>query len=56
MLLLLASAIAAQTSGGQTATSNPLSAWYLILALLAAVTGLVVVILIRTSGRRATKR
>jgi hypothetical protein len=49
-------ALAAQTSGGQTPADSTTSAWYLVIALLAAVTGLVVLIFIRTSGRRATKR
>jgi capsular polysaccharide biosynthesis protein len=53
---LLECVIVAQTSGSQTQAGNPPVAWYLVIALVAAVMGLVVLIFIRTSTRRSSRR
>jgi hypothetical protein len=50
-------AIAVRTSADQSQVNNPPEAWYMVLALLAAVMGLVVLMFIRTTTRpRRSKR
>jgi hypothetical protein len=48
--------ITMQTTGGQYPISNPPAAGYFVLGLLGVVLGLMVLIFIRTSGRRSSKR
>ena len=47
---------ALQPNGPESPTSNPPATGYFVIALLALVLGLVVLIFIRTSSRRSSKR
>lgn len=47
---------AIQTSDLQSQASHPVAAWYFLIALIAAVVGLVVTIFIRSSAGRSPKQ
>jgi hypothetical protein len=47
---------AAQATGGQSQTANTPGSMYFIIALVAVVLGLVVLIFVRSSARRSSKR